>query len=206
MLYFAILLVVIGVLCLIYVSFQQGPVQSPVKPGLKDSLFNVKYPEKHTDQYDERIRTERQFIVAEKPEEIDEPPQIVDSVEEPAGEKAEHFEVEFTIEGTLYLDRGRKIPFADSKLKQKMLVDELAGLTRESHGIMTEDRGVFHFRTGNSVHSYTVNELEQIVFFDQGFVLIPFDSSLAAPLFLTESVSDLKDFLTVKKKDYLPST
>lgn len=223
MLYFAITLVMIGILCLIYVSINTGSNNRTESqkhreyPTLKESLFNAKYPEFKTDLYDERIRNERQHFYQESPEtkplpEVPIPkeekimakeperPELIESTEilSHAVESVK-IEIEFNLEGTLYLDRGRKIPFADIKLKERPLVDEFAGFSRMGHGLMTEDKGIFYFHAGNAVYSYAVNDLEQIVFYDHGFALIPLNKNLPAPLFLTDAVEEMKEFLAHKK-------
>lgn len=230
MLYFAITLVMIGILCLIYVSLNTGssnktePQKHREYPTLKESLFNAKYPEFKTDLYDERIRNERQHFYQESPETkplpeapvpkeekdlqrqksflVKEPerPELIESTEILSNEvESAKIEIEFNLEGTLYLDRGRKIPLADIKLKERPLVDEFAGFSRMGHGLMTEDKGIFYFHAGNAVYSYAVNDLEQIVFYNQGFALIPLNKNLPAPLFLTDAVDEMKEFLSHKK-------
>ena len=207
MLYFAIAMVFIGVLCFIYVSVSysgQGgqPIHSPEQkkyPPLRDSLFNARYPDYNKDLYDEKIRREREdFFSKEKVEdEVEKTPDIIESVEVPLTQP--QTEVEFVLEGTLFLDKARKIPFADRKFKTKALQDEFSGLMREGDGLMVESNGRFDFKAGNAVYSYIVNELEQIVFFNEGFVFLPFDKSIPAPLFLTEGVSEMKQYLLERK-------
>ena len=214
MLYFAIGLVAIGILCIIYFTLQQPEEKGRTHPDLKESLFNARYPESRSNLFDEQIVRDRQLrtrmpeVVSPQGEDEEGPeepvpgamaPEIVDSTEV-VGEDLEAEETPFRMEGILYLDYGRKIPFADKNLREKRLLEEFNGLKRSGETLLTVEKGVFHFKTPNAVYSYAADELEQIVFLEEGFVMIPVDRKLPAPVLLTDNVSAMKNYLVEKKK------
>ena len=213
MLYIAFGLVAFGILCIIYFTLQQPQESGRSYPGLQESLFNAKYPENRSDRYDDQIFKERQLRKKPLPEVVQEgieeeedilpetftSPEIIDSTEV-VGEDLEMEESPFRLEGVLYLDHGRKIPFTDKNLKEKNLLEELNGLKRGGEVLLSVEKGIFHFKSANAVYSYAADELEQVIFMDEGFVMIPVDRKLPVPLLLTESVSVMKEYLVKKKK------
>jgi len=105
------------------------------------------------------------------------------------------------VDGVLYLSRGRHLPvlFLSEENSPRGFDD----LKRVGRGTLIAEGGGFYIRCGNAGYSYSVAELEQIVFRDRGLALIPVLSNRPVPVFITENSDDLKDY--IKKNAHIIS-
>ncbi|EKO51186.1 LIC_11490 family protein [Leptospira kirschneri] len=105
-------------------------------------------------------------------------------------------EVRFEIEGILYLDQNREFPFEKlADKKESLTPDKWKGLKRIGPGKLNEGRDSFSFEALNSSYKYSFSEIEKILFFDEGIVLIPSKTDYPVPLFFTKETSHLKSYL-----------
>ncbi|MBP7280728.1 MAG: hypothetical protein KBA66_04075 [Leptospiraceae bacterium] len=192
----------------------------------KKVLFNFRYPEQRgSKEVEKRIRQERkmaptQFKRRQEESELEMP--TLDEVPEensissfytashtrivnPIHETQERIETipmeeeSFTIElnGLLFLDYSRSIPFQTKELKSILWSESMfqnfkrIGIARIQHKNKS-----FRLITGNLSHEYSFSEIEEVVFFDEAFSIIPKKRILPIPLIFSEEVGKLKAAVT----------
>ncbi|KLO75717.1 LIC_11490 family protein [Leptospira interrogans] len=112
-------------------------------------------------------------------------------------------EVRFEIEGILYLDQNRELPFEKlADKKENLTPDKWKGLKRIGPGKLNEGRDSFYFEALNSSYKYSFSEIEKILFFDEGIVLIPSKTNYPIPLFFTKETSHLKSYLESSSRTF----
>ncbi|TGK03726.1 hypothetical protein EHO58_15095 [Leptospira selangorensis] len=228
MLYIALALILVGILCFIYVSFQPnskkefsvGPGNLPPareKKISQDTLASLKkqgrseiYSQMDQAFAEERkIRplSERQRIESRSEPEVsegeefgteiwDEPKrgEILEMVTEPERTQPKiPKEEEWSMEGVLFLDLSGRLPY--EALQEKIRPETLKGFRRMGKGSIREIPGGFTFQARNSEFSYKLNEVEKIVFYDQGFALLPLKREYPTPIFLTKDGEKFKSYL-----------
>ncbi|MGJ4753584.1 LIC_11490 family protein [Leptospira kmetyi] len=105
-------------------------------------------------------------------------------------------EIRFEIEGILYLDQGRELPYEKlANKKEELSPDKLKGLKRVGPGRLNESRDSLCFEALNSSYKYSFSEIEKILFFDEGIVLIPSKANYPVPVFFTRETNHLKSYL-----------
>lgn len=217
MLYIAIAMILVGVLCFVYVSM--APSSSPktrssaMPPVGRETDYSETLAQARTRTYDpaleEKIYQDRKVTQPRweepeptsftKPVETPEPrPEIVESVSI-LGSEGEEWKPEpeekFVVSGLLFTDSKGKIPFDQKDLSQLDLSEEIfQELRRVGEGSLFEDSGKLVFRVKNISYTYEPRDLKQIVFFDEAAVFLPSRPDLPAPIFFTESLDELKAF------------
>lgn len=96
----------------------------------------------------------------------------IEVLEEPTPQKTEQKfqeeeirEVRFEIEGILYLDQNRELPFEKlADKKENLTPDKWKGLKRIGPGKLNEGRDSFYFEALNSSYKYSFSEIEKILF------------------------------------------
>jgi hypothetical protein len=246
MIYFAIIMVVLGVLCFVYAilpglkkkrsdgSFsEQGrgssyrkssgafsTVSNDIGRETKYPLFNMKYPEKKESvDMEERIRMERRVTKRQKInietheplikkttdndvktlEAADEPLSGIEEVLETAAPSEGLSQKEtplFTLEGLLFLDYGRKIPFQNKKIKEFEWKEEYFSSFKRIG--LVEFRGFsnrFEFSIGSSIYDYEIDKLSQVIFYENAFALMTENQTVPVPLLFTKEMESFKEFL-----------
>ncbi|PJZ25153.1 hypothetical protein CH352_11375 [Leptospira hartskeerlii] len=232
MLYIALALILVGILCFIYVSFQPNSKKefsassfpkgniAPAreKKISQESLASLKkqgrseiYSQMDIAFAEERkIRplSERQRMESRETEsEVSDPEEfgteiwdetkrgeVLEMVTEP--ERAQPRipkEEEWSMEGVLFLDLSGRLPY--EALQEKIRPETLKGFRRMGKGSIREIPGGFTFQARNSEFSYKLNEVEKIVFYDQGFALLPLKREYPTPIFLTKDGEKFKSYL-----------
>ncbi|RHX89638.1 LIC_11490 family protein [Leptospira stimsonii] len=168
-----------------FVEGRKIPKQSPVSQSSSESHLEIlpeeekEFISQESDHSGIQVLEESDsssFIKENKPEEVR--------------------EIRFEIEGLLYLDQNREIPFerlADKK--EELTPDLLKGLKRIGPGKLNESKDSLSFEALNSSYRYSFSEIEKILFFDEGIVLIPSKSNYPVPVFFTKETSHLKSYL-----------
>lgn len=229
MLYIALALILVGILCFIYVSFQpnskkefsagsgtfppardkkisQGSLASLKKQGRSEiySQMDITFAEERKIRpLSERQRMESQRSEPEVSEEEESGTEIWDETKR--GEILEMVtepervqpripkEEEWSMEGVLFLDLSGRLPY--EALQEKIRPETLKGFRRMGKGSIREIPGGFTFQARNSEFSYKLNEVEKIVFYDQGFALLPLKREYPTPIFLTKDGEKFKSYL-----------
>ncbi len=188
----------------------------------KKILFNFRYPEyKGSTELERKIRQERRMattIVKPKLEESKlEMPTLDDFPEENSissfyetvhtksmstmqetRERIETIPVEeettmIELNGLLFLDYSRTIPFQSKDLKSTAWSENMfqnfkrIGVARIQH-----KNNSFKFITGNLLTDYAFSDIDEVVFFEQAFSIIPKKRFLPIPLIFSEEVAKLK--------------
>lgn len=233
MVYLAIILVLLGLFCFVYVFYKQySKEQYHSKKTAKTNgkkkyevdnqytLFNLRYPEhKDTSEYEARIRLERSLgrkITNVNQENITDVyhtfsrekvipySTVIENSKNEDDESKTHIDnnikildVGFSISGILYLDYGKQIPFESKKIKEMdWMEDNFTKFKRVGPATMEEKEGNFVFMDDDSqIQEYHVHSLEQIVFLDGAFSLIPTNSESPVPVFFTDEIEKFKKFL-----------
>ncbi|TGL29762.1 hypothetical protein EHQ52_17465 [Leptospira koniambonensis] len=231
MLYIALALILVGILCFIYVSFQpnskkefsagsfpKGNLPSAREKKISDgSLASLKKQGRsetysHMDQVfaeERKIRplSERQRMETREAEpEVSEEEfgteiwdetkrgEVLEMVTEPERTQPRiPKEEEWSMEGVLFLDLSGRLPY--EALQEKIRPETLKGFRRMGKGSIREIPGGFTFQARNSEFSYKLNEVEKIVFYDQGFALLPLKREYPTPIFLTKDGEKFKSYL-----------
>ncbi|EQA46824.1 hypothetical protein LEP1GSC050_1113 [Leptospira broomii serovar Hurstbridge str. 5399] len=234
MLYIALALVLVGLLCFIYVSFQPGFKNRTVPSGsarmpnpiprdrkiVTEAVTSAKKPVRtesssHLDRVfaEERKirpvthaseRREESNMIPEEEvweEEIKTEPipreESLRQREQPPEETVEigieSREEEWSMEGILFLDLSGKLPYEG--LKQKIRPEQLKGFRRIGKGRVREIPGGFAFHALNSEFSYKLDEVEKVIFYDEGFALLPAKREFPTPIFLTKETERFKNYL-----------
>ncbi|EMJ93142.1 LIC_11490 family protein [Leptospira alstonii] len=117
-------------------------------------------------------------------------------VEEQKQKEEEVREIRFEIDGILYLDQSRELPFEKlANKKEELTPDKLKSLKRIGPGKLIESRDSLSFEALNSSYRYAFSEIEKILFFDEGIVLISSKPNYPVPVFFTKETSHLKSYL-----------
>ncbi|TGK43830.1 LIC_11490 family protein [Leptospira andrefontaineae] len=232
MLYIALALILVGILCFIYVSFQpnskkefsaglfpkgnlpparekkisEGSLASLKKQGRSETysqMDQVFAEERKIRPLSERQRMETKQAEPEVLEEEEFGTEIWDETKR--GEVLEMVtepertqpripkEEEWSMEGVLFLDLSGRLPY--EALQEKIRPETLKGFRRMGKGSIREIPGGFTFQARNSEFSYKLSEVEKIVFYDQGFALLPLKREYPTPIFLTKDGEKFKSYL-----------
>ncbi|WP_210415341.1 LIC_11490 family protein [Leptospira fluminis] len=239
MLYIALALILVGLLCFIYVSFlpsgkQGNPTPSPVRASyshpsdrkiLKEALVGTKknpqaesvseydrmfaenrkippsFPSSHFQEVreEERMQEEdRTWMEEIRSEPIRQEEQTIRTetvrAETPAHSDPEPSTQEWwSMEGVLFLDLSGKLPYEN--LKERIRPEQLKGFRRIGEGRVQEIQGGFCFHALNSEFKYRFDEVEKVVFYDEGFALLPSKREYPVPIFLTSDTEKFKSYL-----------
>lgn len=189
--------------------------------AIKKDLFNFRYPEyKGSKEIEKKIRQERRMATSARPKveesnfkmpTLDEFPEenSISSFYETVHtksvspvkrtrERVETIPMEeesFLIElnGLLFLDYSRNIPFQSKELKtidwQESAFHNFRriGIARIQH-----KNNSFRLITVNLSHEYTFSEIEEVIFYDEAFSIIPKERILPIPIIFSEEVGKLK--------------
>jgi len=197
MLFAAFAMILVGLLCFIYVS-----MGTDRKPDYRNSGYQVHLPTPRPSDWEreEQILRERAFasrkdrpsIVASS-EVLEERNQTLKPIPEPETSSLQ-------LQGILYLDYGGKLPFGRGEMKDTILLPEdVRSLRRVGEAKLQDRGGSLEFHSGHAQFSFPSRDLDQVVLFREGVVLIPRDPSLPKPLFLTREVDEIKEFLSQAK-------
>ncbi|WP_210413083.1 LIC_11490 family protein [Leptospira semungkisensis] len=234
MLYIALALILVGILCFIYVSFQPNSKTEPSSGGFsrsnsisnrekkisQDALASMKKPSR-TETYaqmdlafaeERKIRPsfprqeEETFLqgsemyektsseeIVTRPWEEEPKPQVREVHTQPEEIHSAPKEAEWSMEGILFLDLSGRLPY--ESLKEKLKPESLKGFRRMGKGSIREIPGGFRFQASNSEFSYKLSEVEKIVFYDEGFALLPLKREYPTPVFLTKDSEKFKAYL-----------
>ncbi|EQA61219.1 LIC_11490 family protein [Leptospira alexanderi] len=126
---------------------------------------------------------------------LEEPPKF-SFVNEEKSKVEEVKEIRFEIDGILYLDQNRELLYEKLADKKKELIpDKLKSLKRIGPGKLSENRDFLSFEALNSSYKYFFSEIERILFFDEGIVLISSKQNYPIPVFFTKETNQLKSYL-----------
>ncbi len=226
MLYAALAMILVGVLCFLYVSL--SPNSANPTGGNKKTLadrenvgrgYSANYRHQPisgvSPQLDERIRRDREIAdhrphwqepninyskpVVPTPSIVEKTAVLKDS-EDGFSEVPKEEEpkiTNFAMEGTLYLDHSGKIPFGEKDLSDAETGEEtLRNFKRVGPAKLKEEDGKFVFYSGNASYTYQAHELDQVVFYDQGIAFLLKDTRAPRPVYFTKEMDELKNFLT----------
>jgi hypothetical protein len=105
----------------------------------------------------------------------------------------------FQINGILYLDFSKKLPFYDRHIKNLNWSEEnFLHLKRIGKVKMIEYDGNIQFHSDGHVHEFLLEELDQIVFYDRAFSLMPENYSVPSSLFFSDDASKFKNQIALK--------
>lgn len=217
-------MIVLGLLCFIYASFgseksnqfsekAQNSVRKKQGKVLEDRLFNVKYKDSKNPLIEKKVMEERNIpeVQMKTSSEIPSfqdisksmPSPIVVLEEKPESVKLNSkVEIEFHLEGVLYQDQGKKIPFDWKNLKEKQLPENLfADFKRIGPGLLCEEGKKFIFKVNNANYYYDSEDLDQIVFFDEALVFIPSNPEIDIPVFFTDGIEEFRQFLRERSEE-----
>ncbi|MDI7186816.1 hypothetical protein QMM42_11460 [Leptospira santarosai] len=241
MLFIAIALILVGLLCFIYVSLnpnlgerskfrsnirrENSETENPSKYGF-DSRTEILAASKRApnlEQIEKQKHLEDLFVEGRKIPKQDLQPKMsspteffdeseelpsrsgIEVVEEPpkfsfvSEEKSKEEEVKeirFEIDGILYLDQNRELLYEKlSDKKEELTPDKLKSLKRIGPGKLSESKDFLSFEALNSSYKYFFSEIEKILFFDEGIVLISSQSNYPIPVFFTKETNRLKSYL-----------
>ncbi|ASV10646.1 LIC_11490 family protein [Leptospira santarosai] len=117
-------------------------------------------------------------------------------VSEEKSKEEEVKEIRFEIDGILYLDQNRELLYEKlSDKKEELTPDKLKSLKRIGPGKLSESKDFLSFEALNSSYKYFFSEIEKILFFDEGIVLISSQSNYPIPVFFTKETNRLKSYL-----------
>ncbi|GBF50771.1 hypothetical protein LPTSP4_22980 [Leptospira ryugenii] len=221
MLYAALAMILVGVLCFLYVSLSpnQGKPSLPTKRPQADRIsyssnFRHSPNPQVSPQIDERIRRDREiadihahFSDPNRPLAVEVPaPAVVEKssvlVDSEAGfqemkESPQILVHDFQMEGTLYMDHSGRIPFGEKDLSHtERREEELRNFKRVGQAKLREEEGKFVFYSGNVSFTYNAFEIDQIVFYQEAVVFLLKDTRAPKPIYFTDGMDELKDFLT----------
>lgn len=197
-------------------------IARPPEAKKEADLFNRKYPEsKKNSDFEERIIQERVISKKFAPD-----PVILEGNSEQKNTKSAENEIkspgrslkqrtgivilpgadnppevlsdneQLSLEGILFIDYGKKIPFNNRKLKEiQWNEDFFTSFKRVGNAKMSVNAKVFIFFHGEEAFRYPVDDLEQVIFYDHAFSFIPVNQSLPIPVFFSEQTQKLKDYL-----------
>lgn len=190
---------------------------------LKSKVFNMRYPDKkYTDAIDEKIRYQRTLnkTVLTSTESIgimqnnisspiEDEKELKPLFQPKTSESNERLKQEqksfahkknddyFHLDGILFIDFSRKIPHGSKKIKNTdWKEDAFTNFKRVGKVRMFQEEGIFQFTTGQLTHTYKVEELEQIVFYEKAFSFIPSSLNLPVPVFFTDELLKFKEYLS----------
>ncbi|TGK05550.1 hypothetical protein EHQ53_18195 [Leptospira langatensis] len=235
MLYIALALILVGILCFIYVSFQPNSKTESGSSGFsrgnsvpsskekkvsQDALASMKkggrsemyaqmdqafaeerkirpYSQRQKEETfsrePEAFETVSQEEIVTRPLEEERKPEIREIHTKQEETHASPKEEEWSMEGILFLDLSGRLPY--ESLKEKLRPESLKGFRRMGKGIIREIPGGFRFQASNSEFSYKLSEVEKIIFYDEGFALLPLKREYPTPVFLTKDSEKFKSYL-----------
>ncbi|WP_210409385.1 LIC_11490 family protein [Leptospira fletcheri] len=236
MLYIALALILVGLLCFIYVSFlpsgrQGSPKPYPVRAShsppndrkiLKETLAGTKKNSQadSASEYDRMFAENRKIPPSSHFQEVKEEERIEEEdriwmeevrsepvrqveptirTETVRSETPVHSDPEpstqewWSMEGVLFLDLSGKLPYEN--LKERIRPEQLKGFRRIGEGRVQEIQGGFCFHALNSEFKYKFDEVEKVVFYDEGFALLPSKREYPVPIFLTSDTEKFKSYL-----------
>ena len=195
-------------------SYRQMNEEETVIPvNLKATLLNRRYPEhKFSQEVENKIRQERVLsakfhfpeiqdaVIPERDSTDEEEPKKSVSLQNQVKENSGAYSNEiFRLNGTLYFDYSRKIPFTDRKIREKVWEEaDFTHFSRIGKVKMLEIDGVLQFRSGQIYHEFSLEQIEEIVFYEKAFSLIPANPSLPSTLVFSEESESFKNLLSVK--------
>jgi len=198
----------------------------------KKVLFNFRYPEhRGSKEIEKKIRQERRMAttpIKRKPEESElEMPTLEEVPEEssistfyetihtktvnPFHETHERIETipleddsfTFELSGLLFLDYSRNIPFQTKELKSITWNESMfQNFKRIGSAKIQHKNKSFKLITGNLSHEYSFTDIEEVIFFDEAFSIIPKKRILPIPLIFSEEVGKLKAVVTKSTGKY----
>lgn len=186
--------------------------ETVIPVNLKATLLNRRYPEhKFSQEVENKIRQERVLsakfhfpeiqdaVIPEREVFYEDEPKKV-SVVGTVKENSNGYSNEiFRLNGTLYFDYSRKIPFTDRKIREKIWDEaDFTHFSRIGKVKMLEIDGVLQFRSGQIYHEFSLEQIEEIVFYEKAFSLIPANPSLPSTLVFSEESESFKNLLSVK--------
>lgn len=186
---------------------------------LKEKLFNFKYPvHRNPTEMDQKIRKERSMGQTSVPSPVrepqvekifqdpipfaelaeDEPDEIplepIELQTEPSLPKSK---IVLRISGLLYLDFGRKIPFDFKKFRNVEWTEEsFLHFKRVGKVEMFEHDGVVEFHAGQTTHELDLELVEQIIFYENAFTMVPTNPSLPVSLLFSPETRKFKKLIT----------
>lgn len=97
-------------------------------------------------------------------------------------------------QGVLYLDQSRRIPHLIGRQVElpERFFDELR---RIGEGALILEESSFLIRCGNASYTYSIGDLDQIIFQATGVALVPLLTDRAVPLFITADAEAIKAFI-----------
>lgn len=225
MLYAAFALIMVGVLCFVYVSLssdrptKKERMSSSPRRGREEEgspyakAYRMPNSQSSTPWMDDRIRREREFNNGDHPFASNsylahpqaKKPAVVEQTAvleptpfgfQPVPETPE-IESELSLSGTLYIDQSGKLPFGKSDLKDIQLSEEdVRNFRRVGPAELNEEGGKLVFHSKNTSFTFPAKEIDQVVFYHQGFVLIPREANSPRPVFFTKELDQMKEFLS----------
>lgn len=217
MLYLAIALILVGILCFLYLSFTPSatqenstPLGSMRKPlSEQDYYESISYNKKmqNSRDIDEKIIRDRdippQFnqpkeTIYTKPLVTEEKPEVVESVQvfgkdgQPVEEAPEE---RFIVHGTLYLDTKGKLSLGKENLTDQEWKEEyFLDFRRVGEGSLVEEGGKLSFRVKNLTYTLQASDMEQVAFYDEAIVFVPNRKDYATAVFFTKNIDQAKAF------------
>lgn len=200
------------------VRFRSLSKQDQQYDVLRQNLFNYKYPNvKYNQEVETRLRSEREIHNFPSEKVLNPQMNLIENDEDTLTkieEKTQKFEEilkeerdslknetirSFVTDGVLYLDFGRKIPFEDRNFRSmEWKEDMFTEFKRVGEVKLLHSENSFDFELDTKIYHYSVDELEQIVFFDEVFCLIPSNNTSPAPVLFTKNTSEFKKYLKSK--------
>ena len=217
----AVTLIFAGVFCILFVALRGNETgsESSTRPVRKQAQYKREEKESHNDE--ERILRQRRFEQEFQQQSSEQTPAEEDLESEMATEefgpresrefrepvsKPEPIAMattpeegiplpNFELEGVLFLDTNRKFPFSDKERAiQSGISNFVSSLRRIGKGSLFVENGMFYYKISNQTISYAPEEMEKIVFYDEGFAFIP-KKDLPIALFLSPHGEDFRQFL-----------
>ncbi len=215
MLYIAVAMILLGILCFIYVAIVSGEGNLPKSTFRREYLETLSHarPEKAPPEQEERLIRERDLRfspprtsseqekserIFTRPVPIDETPDVVDSVKilgkdgeavEPAPEE------KLIVQGLVYLDTKGKLPL-DQKdfLLRDIDADSFQEIRRIGEGALFEEGGKLVFRVKNLSYTFESRDLKQVIFYDEAVVFQPNRLDYPTVIFFTSESDTIKAF------------
>ncbi len=97
--------------------------------------------------------------------------------------------------GTLFLDHARNLSLLAGRGLEDLPPRMFADFKRVGKGSLVCEGQGFFFKSGNTLHSYSTNDLEQIVFLNSGLALVPGSVQSPIAIVLTDESDRVKAFI-----------
>ncbi|MCB1177378.1 MAG: hypothetical protein KDK36_07355 [Leptospiraceae bacterium] len=169
-------------------EIQFEPSKKPVKVEEKEEEVNSGY--------------KKEFKEIEVSEEEDEKEKVQENIPSPKIEIINHREEEkkpevTQINGVLFLDFGRKIPFDYRKFRDvEWQENSFMHFKRIGDVKVLEYNGTVQFHSPVSSHELSLENIEQIVFYDNAFTLIPHNPTHPTSLIFSMETGKFKTLMT----------